>query len=177
MLWWLSKRKGTKVNRQRCLLSLLAAALVAAALPTSASAAIAPTVSLTQSSTAAGSQADVSLDVKFAPTGSDSPKDLAVKLPAGLLANAAIDGGACLATTTLSSACQVGSGTATASPIVLGMPVGSLSIPVNFYLVPPPHAGDLAGVQAIASMLGVTSALGAPADVTVRPASDPQAWA
>jgi hypothetical protein len=134
---------------------------------------ITPTLTLTQSSTAAGSTADVGLDIKFAPSGSDSPKDLTVKLPAGLLANAAINGGACLTTTTLTSACQVGSGTATASPIVLGMPVGSLSIPVNFYLVPPPQPGDLAGVQAIANALGMTSALGAPADVTVRPSSDP----
>ena len=161
------------MNWKRYVLSVLAAALVAAVIPMSASATIAPTVSLIQSSTAAGSKANVGLDIKFAPSGSDSPKDLTVKLPAGLLANAAIDGGACLTTTTLTSACQVGSGTATASPILLGIPVGSLSIPVNFYLVPPPQAADLAGVQAIANMLGVTSALGGPADVTVRPSSDP----
>jgi uncharacterized membrane protein YgcG len=161
------------LNWKRDVLSGLAVALASVVLPSAAAATITPTLTLTQSGTAAGSKANVGLDIKFAPTGSDSPKDLTVKLPAGLLANAAIDGGACLTTTTQTSACQVGTGTATASPIVLGIPVGSLSIPVNFYLVPPPHAGDLAGVQAIANVLGVTSALGAPADVTVRPSSDP----
>ena len=153
--------------------ALLTFALLAGLAPVSASAAIAPAVTVTQSNTAAGASADVSLDIKFNPTGADSPKNLAVALPAGLLANAAIDGGACLKTTTLTSACQVGSGTATASPIVLGTPVGSLSIPISFYLVPPPAAGDLAGVQVVANFLGSSSALGPPADVTVRPSTDP----
>ena len=152
--------------------ALLACGLLAALVAGPASAAVAPTVTVTQTSTKAGASANVSLDIKFNPTGSDSPKNLAVALPAGLLANAAIDGGACLKTTTLTSACQVGSGTATASPIVLGMPVGSLSIPISFYLVPPPATGDLAGVQAVANFLG-TSNLGPPAAVTVRGSSDP----
>ncbi|MGH2867909.1 MAG: hypothetical protein ACRDNK_10130 [Solirubrobacteraceae bacterium] len=160
------------MNWKRYVLAVLAAALGAAMIPMSASATIAPTVSLSQSSTAAGSKADVGLDIKFAPTGSDSPKDLTVKLPAGLLANAAINGGACLTTTTLTSACQVGSGTATATPFVLGIGGPALSIPISFYLVPPPKAGDLAGVQVVANFLGTTN-LGPPADVTVRPASDP----
>ncbi|MGB9182439.1 MAG: hypothetical protein WCB67_00105 [Solirubrobacteraceae bacterium] len=155
------------------MLSGLAVALAGVVLPTAAAATITPTLTLTQSGSAAGSTANVGLDIKFAPSGSDSPKDLTVKLPAGLLANAAINGGACLTTTTLTGPCQVGSGTATASPIVpLVGPVGSLSIPISFYLVPPPQAGDLAGVQVVANFLGTTN-LGPPADVTVRPASDP----
>ena len=94
-------------------------------------------------------------------------------LPPGLLANASIDGGACLASTTAKAACQVGSGTVTATPILLGLPTGvPLSIPVNFYLVAPPSPADLAGVLTQANIAGVTSQLEPPADVTVRSSSD-----
>ena len=61
-----------------------------------ASATITPAATLTQTATVAGTNSNVTLDLKFAPTGTDSPKDLTVTLPPGLLANAAIDGGACL---------------------------------------------------------------------------------
>jgi hypothetical protein len=159
------------LNWQRHVLSVLAAALVAAVIPISASAAIAPSVSLTQTSTAAGSKADVGLDIKFVPTGSDSPKDLTVKLPAGLLANAAIDGGACLKATTETSACQIGSGTVTATPLGLPLPI---SLPITFYLTPPPQPADLAGVQVVANAgTPLATQLGPPADVTVRPSTDP----
>jgi uncharacterized membrane protein YgcG len=161
------------LNRKRQVLIGALAALATAVVPALASASITPTVTLTESTTAAGASSNVGLDIKFAPSGSDSPKDLGVVLPPGLLANAAINGGACLASTIETSACQVGSGTATASPIVLGTPLGSLTIPVTFYLVPPPHPSDLAGVQAIATVLGTTTPLGPPADVAVRSASDP----
>jgi hypothetical protein len=114
-----------------------------------ASAAITPTLTLNQSvdtssGTAAGSTADLGMDLMFAPTGTDSPQDLTLSLPPGLLANASIDGGACLKTATPVAACNVGSGTVTASPIVLGAPRGSLSIPVTFDLVAPPQPSDLA---------------------------------
>ena len=74
-----------------------AVAAASVAFVPAASAAITPTVTLDQSAgTAAGSTVNLGTDLKFAPTGSDSPKDLTLKLPAGLLANASIDGGACL---------------------------------------------------------------------------------
>ena len=113
-----------------------------------ASASISPSLTLSQSSANAGSTANLGMDLKFSPTGSDSPKDLTVSLPAGLLANASIDGGACLTATSPVAACQVGSGTVSASETLLGIPVPvPLSLPVGFYLVAPPKPGDLAGLQ------------------------------
>jgi len=117
---------------------------------------------------------DLTLDLEFAPMGTDSPKDLTVALPPGLLANASINGGKCLTSTTAMAACQVGSGTVTASPIVLGIPVGSISIAISQYLVAPPSPADLAGVLTVANP-GTPAAmdLGSLADVTVRPSGDP----
>src|SRR5436305_4461275 len=103
-------------------MAMMAAAVVAAP---AASASIAPSLTLDQSGgTAAGSTVNLGMDLKFAPSGSDSPKDLTLSLPAGLLANASIDGGACLHTSTPVAACQVGTGTATAAPVAVpGLPI------------------------------------------------------
>ncbi len=161
----------------RGLVVALAMLAAPAAFAPAASASIAPTVTLDQSAgTAAGSTVALGMDVKFAPTSSDSPKDLTVSLPAGLLANASIDGGACLEMnpTAPVAACQVGSGTVNAEVTELGVP---LPVPVQgqvtFDLVAPPKPGDLAGVALFLTLLGSTSELGSPADVTVRPSSDP----
>ncbi|MDQ2894844.1 MAG: hypothetical protein M3Y09_04265 [Actinomycetota bacterium] len=153
----------------------IATVVATAVLAPAASAAITPSVTLTQTGTQAGSPSDVTLDLKFAPTGSDSPKDLTVALPPGLLANASINGGACLTSTTAGAPCQVGSGTVTASPIVLGIPTGlPISLPVSFYLVAPPNPADLAGLLAVAFPgTPLATNLGSPADVIVRPSGDP----
>jgi hypothetical protein len=158
----------------------LAVLVASAAFAPAASASITPTVTLDQSAgTAAGSTANLGTDLKFAPSGSDSPKDLTLKLPAGLLANASIDGGACLRNAASAQpvpACQVGSGTVTASGVVmvLGMPVLiPVSLPVTFDLVKPPKLSDLAGLELFVSVLGNAMQLGSPADIVVRPASDP----
>ncbi|MGH2857675.1 MAG: hypothetical protein ACRDMJ_09330 [Solirubrobacteraceae bacterium] len=141
------------------------AALAALAGP--AGAAITPSVTLDQSAgTAAGGIANLGMDLKFAPTGTDSPDHMTMNLPPGLLANATIDGGACLKTADLSdSACQVGSGTVTADAY------GTIPIPtsVTFDLVPPPSAGDLAGlaVNSNGTQIGQTAA------IRVRPSGDP----
>lgn len=95
-----------------------------------------PTATLDQSAgTAAGSTANLGLDLTFAPTGSDSPQNMTLALPAGLIANASVDGGACLRSSTVPNpACQVGTGTVTAVPVVpligplLGLPTVSVSI-------------------------------------------------
>ncbi|MGH2888025.1 MAG: hypothetical protein ACRDNJ_00200, partial [Solirubrobacteraceae bacterium] len=137
-----------------------------------ASASINPTMSLDQSAgTTAGGSHDLGMDMKFAPSSTDSPKDLTINLPPGLLANASIDGGACLkaADTSSGSPCQVGSGTVTATgnPLgVIGLPV-AVSLPVNFYLVPPPATGDLAGLAVVVQKLGIQ--LGSPGAITIRP--------
>ncbi|MDQ6731312.1 MAG: hypothetical protein M3022_13725 [Actinomycetota bacterium] len=73
-------------------ITAIATVVATAVLAPAAPAAIAPSVTLTQTGSQAGSPSNVTLDLKFAPTGSDSPKDLTVALPPGLLANASING-------------------------------------------------------------------------------------
>jgi hypothetical protein len=154
------------------LFGVLAAAM-AAATP-SAWGAVTPTMSLDQSAGhAAGSTATLGLDLKFTNTSTDSPQNLTISLPPGLLANASINGGSCLKTADVSSgACQVGSGTVTATPDpipgVLNLPA-ALSVPVSFYLVPPPAAGDLAGL----AVEGLGQQLGSTGEIKIRPTGDP----
>ncbi len=152
--------------RRQALAGVLAVAGMAAMAP-GAWASITPTLTLDQSGgTAAGSTANLGVDLKFAPTGTDSPDAMTLLLPPGLLANASIDGGACLATADLTdSACQVGTGTVTADAY------GTIPIttPVTFDLVPPPAAGDLAGLAVNSS----GTQIGSTADVKVRPSGDP----
>lgn len=95
-----------------------------AALAPGAWASIAPTLSLDQSAgTTAGSTTNLGLDLKFAPTGTDSPDHMTLSLPPGLLANASINGGACLTMTDLDdTACQVGTVTAIAQGVVPSPP-------------------------------------------------------
>ena len=157
-------------------LVMTAASAACLALSTAARASITPSLSLDQSAgKAAGSTANLGLDLKFTNTGTDSAHNLTINLPPGLLANASINGGACLKTTnTSTSACEVGSGTVTADPdiVVLGLPA-AVQVPVTFYLVPPPKAGDLAGLTVIGNVLGVTEQLGSTGDIRVRPTGDP----
>ncbi|MGH3261775.1 MAG: hypothetical protein ACRDNS_07250, partial [Trebonia sp.] len=157
----------------RSALTALAVAAVAATLAPAASASIAPTMSLSPSTATAGSTANLTIDLQFSNTGTDSPKDLTLNLPAGLLANAAIDGGACLQTadTSSKSPCKIGSGTvtATADPVgLLNVPV-PVSVPVSFYLVPPPARGDLAGL----AVEGLGEQIGSTGEIRIRPTGDP----
>jgi hypothetical protein len=152
----------------------LMVAVVAAgfgALAPSAGAAITPTISLDQSAgKAAGSTANLGVNLKFAPSGSDSPDHMTLTLPPGLLANASVNGGSCLTTADLNdSACEVGSGvvTAFAYPAIAGGVM--VSTPVTFDLVPPPSPGDLAGLAVNSSGTQV----GSTADIKVRPSGDP----
>jgi uncharacterized membrane protein YgcG len=160
------------VNR---VLVLTAAVVSSFALAATARASITPSVSLDQSAgKAAGSTANLGLDLKFTNTGTDSAHNLAINLPPGLLANAAINGGSCLKTTNTSgTTCEVGSGTVTADPdvLVLGLPAG-IQVPVTFYLVPPPKAGDLAGLTVIGNVLGLNEQLGSTGDIRIRPTGD-----
>jgi hypothetical protein len=133
----------------------------------SAMASITPAISLDQSAgRAAGATANLGVDLTFAPSGSDSPAAMTLNLPPGLLANASLAGGACLKTADLNdSTCEVGSGTVTAYAY------GSVPIPTNvtFDLVPPPAAGDLAGLAVNSS----GTQIGSTADIKVRPSGDP----
>jgi hypothetical protein len=152
---------------RRCALVGAVVVAVMAVLASGAGASVTPSVSLDQSAgRAAGSTANLGVDLKFAPTGTDSPDDLTLSLPPGLLANASIDGGACLKAADLNdSACQVGSGTVTADAYGY-IPIQT---PVTFDLVPPPSPGDLAGLAVNSS----GTQIGSTADVRVRPSGDP----
>lgn len=127
-----------------------------------------PTLSLDQSAgTAAGSTTNLGMDLNFADSSGDSPDAMTINLPPGLLANANLDGGACLTTTDLTDTkCQVGTGTVTAN--ALG--VVPVALPVTFDLVPPPAAGDLAG---LAVNFDNGTQIGDTADIKVRPSGDP----
>lgn len=145
-----------------------------AALAPAASAAIGtPTLALTPSSAAAASTGNLGTDIKFSPSGGDSVKNLALQLPAGLIANASVDNGACLDSSSLQAACVVGTGTVTATENIL-VPI-PLSLPAEFTLVKPPSPSDLAGLAVSVKdpISGSYQPLGAPADVVVRPMSDP----
>jgi hypothetical protein len=154
-------------------LPIVIAAVACLALPPAASASTSATLSLDQSAgTSAGAANNLGLDLKFTNTGTDSPRDLTIRLPPGLLANAAIDGGTCLRTRVLTgTACEVGTGAVTATPDLIGilnvpLPV---SVPVSFYLVPPPSPSDLAGL----AVTGLGEQLGATGAVRIRPSGDP----
>jgi len=84
-----------------------------------------------------------------------------------------MNGGSCLKTTDVSgSSCEVGNGTVTATPDpipgVLNLPL-AVSVPVTFYLVPPPAAGDLAGL----AVEGLGEQIGSTGQIKVRPSGDP----
>ena len=158
----------SRARRRLCIAAATVAAL--AALAPAAQASITPTMKLDQSAgDVAGASANLGLNLSFAPSStSDSPKNLTLELPPGLLADASIDGGACLTTAdTSGTTCQVGSGTVTASPDLL-VPVPS-SLPVTFYLVPPPGPGDLAGL----AVIGLGQQLGQTGAIRVRPTGSP----
>jgi hypothetical protein len=139
---------------RRALLGLVAAIAGLAALPTSALASITPALTLNQTAgTTAGSSPAVGFNATFSPTPGDSVKDLTLGLPPGLLANEAIDGGACLATSAPQSGCLVGSGTVT---------TGLGSAAATLYLVAPPKPTDVAGL-----LLGVGGTAAGTADVTL----------
>ncbi len=133
-----------------------------------ASAAITPSISSTTATPlTAGGTGNVELTLKFAPTSTDSPKDLTLNLPPGLLTNAAIDSGGCLQTTDIqSSTCQIGSGIVVAN--LAGIAFG-VQTPVSFFLVPPPSPNDLAGLAVASS----GTEIGTVAPIVIRPSSDP----
>jgi uncharacterized membrane protein YgcG len=155
------------LHTRRTLLVLLTALTLGAAAPAMASATIAPTLTVKTSSPTAGSSVSLTTDIKFAPSSGDSPKDLTLSLPPGLLSNAAIDGGACLKATAPVAACQVGTGTATATANLV-LPV-TINVSLTFYLVAPPKSGDLAGLY-IEAGSPVNGQLGSPGEVSIRPA-------
>ena len=129
------------LRARRALVGLVTAA-AALALPAVASATITPALTLNQATTAAGTTpATVGFDAVFAPNpATDGVKDVTFALPSGLLANANINGGACLLAASPTPACQVGTGTVTA---------GGTGVPVTEYLVVAPSGSGAAGGVAV----------------------------
>jgi hypothetical protein len=161
---------GATMRRQIALCVAVVGAM--AAMAPAAGATVNPVaVTLTPGSATAGSTGNLGTDINFNPSSGDSTKDLTLQLPPGLLANAAIDGGACLKSATPTAACQVGSGTVTANILGGLVPVG---LPATFDLVAPAGQADLAGLAVLVTPPGgQPTELGTPANVTVRPATDP----
>ena len=158
-------------KRRTAVLSALVVGAVALLAP-SAQASITPTLTLDQSAgTQAGGTENLGMDLTFGPANpivvTDSPDVMTINLPPGLLANASIDGGACLTTTDLSDTnCQVGTGSVTAYPAGVLVP---LTVDVTFDLVPPPAPGDLAGLAVNMD----DQQIGSTAGIKVRPSGDP----
>jgi hypothetical protein len=127
---------------RRALLGLITAVAALAVLPAAASASITPSLTLNQTAgTTAGSSPAIGFDAVFAPNpATDGVKDVTFALPPGLLANANINGGACLLAATPTAACQVGTGTVTA---------GGTGVPVTEYLVVAPSGSGAAGGVAV----------------------------
>lgn len=169
------------MNTFRRGLLAVATILSMAVLVPAASAAISPTVTLDQSAgTQAGSSVALGTDINFAPSPStDSVKDLTEILPAGLLSDASIDGGACLHTPPPPSgpppgglppsACKIGSGQGT----VLVNNAVHFTQPISLYLVAPPQPADLAGIAIYLDNSNPSQQLGSTGEVTVRPSGDP----
>jgi hypothetical protein len=157
-----------------------AAAMACTAIaPSAASAAtITPTLALSPSSGVAASTHNLGVDIKFGYSNSgDTVKDMTLALPAGLLANASLDGGKCITSATPIAACQVGTGSITATATVLNLlgnkvPVTE-TLQAEFDLVAPPSPGELAGLQVLADNPTNPGPgfqpLGTPAGITVRP--------
>lgn len=152
--------------RGRALVGIIVLAGLIGFVP-AASASVTASMSVTSPTpVAAGANGTLGLDLKFSPSSGDAPDQVTLNLPPGVLANASIDNGQCLKTTDVNdTACQIGSGTVTAD--ALGTP---LPTPVDFYLVPPPAAGDLAGLEVTTTQgdqVGTTNA------IVIRPSGDP----
>ena len=133
----------------RPVLSGLLAALAAAALPAVASASISPALTVGGDTAAGKSPAGVTFDINFGDAGGDSPKDVTIVFPPGLLADHTVNRGAC-ATAAPVAACKIGAGTAT---------VGGKPIPLSAYLVAPASAADIAGLDVVYGSQSATAAI------------------
>ncbi len=152
----------------------LVVAIGCAGVAPAAQASITPMLFLNQSAgDHAGSTVNLGADLQFsASPGTDSPRDMTLALPPGLLANASINGGACLNSSTPTAACQVGFGTVTAKPVLpLNILGPAVNVSVTFDLVAPPKAADLAGLAIMATnpVTHKIAQLGSPGEITVQP--------
>jgi hypothetical protein len=166
-------------RRSRGLVGAAVVAALAVLAPAAEASIGTPAVTLSPSSAAAASTANLGTNIAFTPTGGDSVKNLTLQLPPGLIANASTGGGACLKSATPLAACQVGTGSVTAdvnvAPPLVAPP---LTLSAEFTLVAPPAAGDLAGLDVLVKdpISGQYGVLGTPAAVSFRSPSDPAGY-
>jgi hypothetical protein len=128
------------------LIGLLIAAATTIFAPV-ASATISPGVTLEQSGgTSAGSSVATGFDINSHATIADSLETLTVGLPAGLLVNLNLNGGACVASAAPTPLCQLASGTIN----------GATGTPATLYLVTPPTpSGIVQNLKAASAPLNV----------------------
>jgi hypothetical protein len=139
---------------------IVGTALLLAA-PAAATASVSPSLGITPGAVSSGSTtATLSLDYNFNPSSGDSPLSFDTLMSPGLLLNASIDNGACLTASAPQLACQIGTGTATATS-------ASWNGTVGLYLEQPPSPADIVGIALVKG--NTTLAI---ADVTMRNASD-----
>jgi hypothetical protein len=148
---------------RRGLLALAGAAAIAVAVPAVASA---DSLTLNPSSVPAAS---TSTNVEFKYSFTSGTKNLTTELPPGLLANANIGSpaGICLLTKA-----SPGGSPPPASCAVTTVGTVDGSVPAQAFLVEAPSTGDIAGLD-LAVNFGSGFVNAAIADITVRPASDP----
>lgn len=158
------------------ILAPLVALAAAAALAPAALATTSGSMALVQTAgTSAGGFHDLGLNLSFTNSGNDSPQSLTLNLPPGLLSNAAMDNGQCLKQNLIgNAACEIGTGTVNAEPVLLPTILGvtfpaSIPISVSYYLVPPPNSGDLAGL----AVYGLGEQIGSTGDISIRPTGNP----
>jgi hypothetical protein len=154
---------------QRALAGVVVLAGMAAVVP-AASASIDPSLSVTSTTPAtAGAIGSLGLDINFSPSSGDAPQTAILNLPPGVLADAALDDGACIATAisdfSNDDPCQIGSGDVTA----IAGAIVPVTTPVNFFLVPPPAPGDLAGLVVAT---GAGDQIGAVDGISIRPSGN-----
>jgi hypothetical protein len=147
----ISHRPGLRIARAVAAVVAGALAIIAAAFPGAASAALNPALAVVPVGVAsAGQTGSLQLTIGFGQSAGDAAKDFTIALPSGLLINQQIDGGACLSAATPAPQCQIGSGTAT----IAGVPA-----PITLYLIKSPAANGQAGVELVGGPLSVVGQL------------------
>ncbi len=145
--------QGARRRRSLAILAGLVCGLLGAgAGQAAASSDVLSSFTLTPASTQAGSNPDVTADLRFAyPNGTDSVRSMKIDLPPGLLASIANVPATCALDQLSAMACppgsQIGAGTVTANRTVLD---------TGLYLMPPPSPGNAAGFGTVVSAGGST---------------------
>jgi hypothetical protein len=154
----------------RLLLAVAPVMLTSAALAAPARATVSiNSFTLTPSTTQAGATPDITLDSTFSSADGDSPSNITVALPAGLLANPTaptVCSTAEYETQNCPSSSEIGNGTITGYAPAFGT---SLTLPIYAYLIAP-QGGALGEVGIIADFFGIPiESFSAPIELRTSP--------